>query len=171
MCEGIMVYRSLPAIGALVACLQAFSPAMANETITLMLDRATVIKAPARTTMVVIGNPAIADVSVQRNGVLVLTGKAFGETNLLALDDDGNLVSETWLRVQASNRNVVVFRGAEPESYSCTPECQPAIALGDADKHFGKAGGQTTARNGLASSTAQQPSSTTQQPSSTTQQR
>jgi hypothetical protein len=150
-----MLRRSLLAIGTLAACLTALNPATANEVITLMLDRATVIKAPAKTTMVVIGNPAIADVSVQRNGVLVLTGKTFGETNLLALDDDGKLVSESWLRVQASNRNVVVYRGAEPESYSCTPDCQPAIALGDADKHFSKVGGQATARNGLAASTTQ----------------
>jgi hypothetical protein len=151
-----MVRRSLLAIGALAACLTALGPSMANEMITLMLDRATVIKAPPRTSMVVIGNPAIADVSVQRNGVLVLTGKTFGETNLLALDDEGKLVSESWLRVQASNRNVVVYRGAEPESYSCTPECQPAIALGDSDRHFSKAGNQSTTRNGLAGSASQQ---------------
>ncbi len=79
-----------------------------------MLDRATVIKAPAKTAMVVIGNPAIADVSVQKNGVLVLTGKAFGETNLLAIDDQGQLVSESWLRVQGSNRNMIVYRAGEP---------------------------------------------------------
>ncbi len=150
-----MVRRSLLAAGALAACLPVFDHAMANEIITLMLDRATVIKAPAKTSMVVIGNPAIADVSVQRNGVLVLTGKTFGETNLLALDEEGKLVSESWLRVQASNRNVVVYRGAEPESYSCTPDCQPAIALGDSDKHFGKVGGQMSARNGMAQSSTQ----------------
>ena len=138
------------AIGAALA-----APAGAEETINLMLDRATVIRAPAKTTMVVVGNPAIADVAVQKNGVLVLTGKAYGETNLLALDEQGQLVSESWLRVQASNRNMVVYRGAEPETYSCTPQCQPAIALGDAEKHFGRAGAQTTARNALAAPTAQ----------------
>ena len=131
--------------------LVAASSARADDAINLMLDRATVIKAPAKTAMVVIGNPAIADVSVQKNGVLVLTGKAHGETNLLALDDQGQLVSESWLRVQASNRNMVVIRGGEPETYSCTPNCQPAIALGDSDKHFGKVGAQSAARNGLAS--------------------
>lgn len=144
-----MVHRPLAA-AALAAALLAAAPAAANDTITLMLDRATVIKAPEKTVMVVIGNPAIADVSVQRNGVLVLTGKAHGETNLLALDDQGQLVSESWLRVQQSNRNLVVYRGAETETYSCTPNCQPTIALGDSDKHFGKVGAQATARNGLA---------------------
>ncbi len=124
--------------------------AAANDAITLMLDRATVIKAPAKTAMVVIGNPAIADVSVQRNGVLVLTGKAFGETNMLALDDDGKLISESWLRVLENNRNLVIMRGAEAESYSCTPDCKPALALGDSEKHFARSGSQSVTRNGLA---------------------
>jgi Pilus formation protein N terminal region len=127
--------------------------AQANESISLMLDRATVIKAPARTSMVVIGNPAIADVSVQRNGVLVLTGKTFGETNMLALDDDGKLISESWLRVQDNNRNLVIYRGAETESYSCTPDCKPALALGDSDKHFARSGSQSVTRSGLANQT------------------
>jgi Pilus formation protein N terminal region len=140
------------------ACFIAASlgSAVANESISLMLDRATVIKAPAKTAMVVIGNPAIADVSVQRNGVLVLTGKTFGETNMLALDDEGKLISESWLRVQDNTRNLVVYRGAETESYSCTPNCKPALALGDSEKHFGRSGSQSSARNGLANPNPQQ---------------
>jgi len=150
-----MLHRSLAA-ALLATGVASASPASATETISLVLDRATVIKAPGKTVMVVIGNPAIADVSVQKNGVLVLTGKSYGETNLLAIDDQGQLVSESWLRVQGSNRNLVVYRGAEPETYSCAPECQPTIALGDAEKHFGKVGTQATARNGLANPNPQQ---------------
>jgi Pilus formation protein N terminal region len=140
------------------ACIVAVTlgSAVANESISLMLDRAIVINAPPKAAMVVIGNPAIADVSVQRNGVLVLTGKTFGETNMLALDDEGKLISESWLRVQDNNRNLVVYRGAETESYSCTPDCKPALALGDSDKHFGRSGGQASARNGLANPNPQQ---------------
>jgi hypothetical protein len=138
------------------AIVLALAPAtQAQEAISLMLDRATVIKAPAKTAMVVIGNPMIADVSVQKNGVLVLTGKSYGETNLLALDDEGKLVSESWIRVQGSNRNLVVYRGSESESYNCSPNCQPTLSLGDSEKHFGKVGGQATARNGLANTTTQ----------------
>jgi Pilus formation protein N terminal region len=135
-----------------LAFAMAFAPAaLANDGITLLLDNATVIKVPERTATLVIGNPMIADVSMQRNGIMVLTGKAFGETNLLALDESGGLVSETKLRVQRSPRNqVVVFRGSESETYSCTPECAPVLVLGDSEKHFAKVGGQTTNRNSLA---------------------
>jgi Flp pilus assembly secretin CpaC len=135
---------------ALAASLLAL-PASANDVITLLLDNATVIKVPQNTATLVVGNPMIADVAMQKNGIMVLTGKAYGETNMLALDDKGQLVSETRLRVQRPARGtVVVVRGAEPETYSCTPECAPTLTLGDSDKHFARVGGQTTNRNQLA---------------------
>jgi hypothetical protein len=146
--------RNALSAAVLAASLTFAAGVHAEETITLTLDRATVIKAPDKTSMVVIGNPAIADVAVQKNGVIVLTGKSYGETNLLALDDKGGLVSESWLRVQASNRNMVVYRGADSETYSCTPNCQPTIALGDSEKHFAKAGAQLGARNSLSAPSA-----------------
>jgi Flp pilus assembly secretin CpaC len=133
-----------------LACL-ATLPARASDVISLMLDNATIIKVPEKTATLVVGNPMIADVAMQKNGIMVLTGKAYGETNLLALDEGGALVSETRLRVQRAQRNtVVVVRGIEPETYSCTPECAPTLTLGDSEKHFGKVGGQTTNRNQLA---------------------
>jgi hypothetical protein len=132
-------------------------PAAANETvIAISLDRATVIKAPAGTAMVVIGNPGIADVAVQKNGVMVLTGKSFGETNMIALNDKGEMISENWLRVRPANRNshITVFRGGEPETYSCAPDCSPTVTLGDKNEFFGKTGGQVGARNGFAQGAA-----------------
>jgi Flp pilus assembly secretin CpaC len=128
--------------------------ALAQETINLQLDRATVIRAPAKTTTMVVGNPAIADVSVQKNGVIVLTAKSYGETNLLALDADGQLVSESWLKVHALARdNLVITRGVERETYSCAPTCVPTMTLGDSQKFFANTGGQVGARNGNASAT------------------
>jgi hypothetical protein len=130
--------------------------AQSNESISLMLDRATIIRPPAKTSMVVIGNPAIADVSVQKNGVMVLTGKSYGETNMIALDDQGQLISESWIKVGAPGRsNMVVVRGADTETYSCTPNCQPTVMLGDSEKHFGKLGSQVGSRNGSANAAPQ----------------
>jgi hypothetical protein len=139
---------------AVVACAAIVSTqALASDTITIMLDRATVVRAPEKTAMVVIGNPLIADVSVQKNGVMVLTGKGFGETNMLALDDQGKLLSETWLKVQRLDRNnLVIFRGGESETYSCSPDCQPTMTLGDSERQFNRVGGQSIARNSFAKS-------------------
>jgi Flp pilus assembly secretin CpaC len=147
------VHRSVSKVFAIAAVLAAASPALADETvINISVDRATVIKAPANTSMVVIGNPGIADVSVQKNGVMVLTGKSFGETNMIALNDKGEMISENWLRVRPANRSahVTVFRAGEPETYSCAPDCRPTVTLGDSEKFFGRSGGQVGARNGFS---------------------
>jgi Pilus formation protein N terminal region len=151
--------RALRVSFVAAALLASATAATSNDTIALTLDRATVIRAPEKTSMVVVGNPSIADVTVQKNGVMVLTGKNFGETNLLALDDEGKLISESWLRVEAMSRNrVTVYRGADSETYACSPNCQPTVALGDSEKYFGKASGQVGTRNALSAGTSTNPS-------------
>lgn len=105
--------------------------------LTVVVDRAKVIRLPERTQMVVIGNPAVADIAVQKNGIVVLTGKSFGTTNFLALDAAGNMLAEANVSVKApSDSTLVVQRGLDRYTYSCTPACQPSVALGDAGPYF-----------------------------------
>jgi hypothetical protein len=49
-----------------------------------------------------------------------------------------------------SDSVVTVQRGLDRESYSCTPNCQPSLLLGDANKYFAEVGGQAGQRNSLA---------------------
>ena len=98
-----------------------------------------------------VGNPIIADVSVQKNGILVLTGKSYGRTNLIALDGAGSLIAESMISVQApSDATVIVQRGLDRESYSCTPSCQPSLFLGDSAPYFASVGDQANKRTSLA---------------------
>jgi Flp pilus assembly secretin CpaC len=121
------------------------------ETVIVNLDHARIIRLPEKTQTVIVGNPIIADVVVQKNGIMVVTAKGFGETNLIALDATGNMLAESKIIVKAARDSVVtVQRGMERESYACAPACQPAIQLGDNQKFFAETGGQTTARNALA---------------------
>lgn len=123
----------------------------APETIAVVVDYAKVVRLPERTQTVIVGNPFIADVTVQKNGILVVTGKSYGVTNLIALDNTGTMLAETRISVQRPDQSVVIVqRGFERESYSCTPECMPSLLLGDAQKYFGEVGSQATQRNGLA---------------------
>jgi hypothetical protein len=129
----------------------AVEQASLSEPVTVMIDHARVVRLPERTQTVIVGNPIIADVSVQKSGVLVLTGKSYGRTNLIALDAGGTLIAESMISVQAPNDSVVtVQRGLDRESYSCTPSCQPSLLLGDANKYFSEVGGQAGQRNSLA---------------------
>lgn len=119
----------------------------------VMVDRAKIIRLPERTQTVVIGNPAIADMAIQKNGVVVVTGKSYGTTNLIAMDSTGNILAESIVSVAAPNDAVVtVQRGLDRQSYSCTPSCQPSVTLGDAATYFSDNRGQADARNQFATS-------------------
>ena len=125
--------------------------AAAAEPIKVMLDHAKLIRLPERVTTIVVGNPLIADASVQRGGMVVVTGKGYGETNLVALDRGGRVLLERMVRVEgASDHVVVVYRGVERETYSCTPKCEPRITLGDAKGYFTATLAETATRNGQA---------------------
>jgi hypothetical protein len=127
------------------------APQSNPETVSVMVDHAKVVRLPEKAQTVIVGNPGIADVSVQKNGVMIVTGKSFGVTNLIALDATGALLAESLVRVgAASDSMLTVQRGLERESYSCTPVCQPSVQLGDATRYFGETGSQITTRNALA---------------------
>jgi len=122
-----------------------------RDTVIVMIDHAKVVRLPERAQTVIIGNPMIADLTIQKNGIVVVTGKSYGITNVIALDGGGTLLAESFISVQAATESVVVVqRGLERESYSCTPNCQPSILLGDSSKYFSEVGGQAGQRNGYA---------------------
>ena len=119
--------------------------------VTVLVDNAKVLRLPEKTSTVIVGNPIIAEVTPQKNGVLVLTGKSFGSTNLIALDNGGAMIAETTIRVEASrDSTITVQRGLDRESLSCTPGCQPSVQLGDSAGYYGATSGQADARRKLA---------------------
>lgn len=107
-------------------------PAAAAEPIDVTLDQATVLQLPDRATTVIVGNPLIADLSIQPGGLAVITGKGYGATNFIALDRNGAVLMEKTVEVKGpSDATVVVYRGATRQTYSCAPDCSPRITLGD----------------------------------------
>ena len=53
------------------------------------------------------------------------------------------------------NAFVYVYRGANRESFSCTPDCEPRITLGDVNAYFEGAVNQTATRSGAAQGAVQ----------------
>jgi hypothetical protein len=126
------------------------APAFAAD-ITVILDHAKLVKLPERVATIVIGNPTIADATVQTGGTLVVTGKGYGITNIIALDRGGNVLIEKSIEVLGPTADVlVVYRGADRESYSCAPACERRLMLGDAQPVFDVTMGQVAGRSGLA---------------------
>jgi len=147
------VRRSLAAALALLASSIFVAPGHASEPdqIAVQLDQAKLLKLPNGTETIIVGNPAIADVSVQRNGVLVITGRAPGRTNFIALDSSGTIISESMVSVSVPvGAGLVVQRGLDQTSYHCAPNCLPSIGLGDEEKHFARTIDQSSRREGFA---------------------
>jgi Flp pilus assembly secretin CpaC len=132
------------ALGAFLAAATVLlsGAASGSDSISVVLDRATVLKMPEKVATVIVGNPLIADVSLQPGGIMVLTGKGFGATTVLM---------EKTIQVSGPRDDVVVVhRGVAQESYSCNPNCESRITLGDAQPHFQSALAQTMAKTGAA---------------------
>ena len=125
--------RSILAL-ALVALLADPVAAQAETTapISVKVNMARILRISAPAATVIIGNPGVADVTIQDPQTLVLTGKSYGETNLIVLDNMGNPVADTMIDVvQGTSDNVTVYMGAARTTLACNPICQPTIMLGD----------------------------------------
>jgi Pilus formation protein N terminal region len=135
--RAFVVFRSL-AIGILLVPASAFAaPAPTGGTIPVNIDQAKLIRLPERVATIIVGNPLIADVTLQLGGIVVVTGKAYGATNFVAMDRNGEVLVDRVILVEGpADPIVTVYRGIERESYSCTPICQPRITLGDSDRFF-----------------------------------
>lgn len=132
----------------------AATAAHANEREILVdLDYARIVKIPEGAQTLVIGNPAVADVTMLKNNkLMVITGKSFGTTNLIVLDQAGGQVGESVITVVPKDNKLVVQRGQHRESYSCQPECRPSIELGDDSEYMNLAIGSSKAHDGASSS-------------------
>jgi hypothetical protein len=130
------------------------SPAMpqnSTDVIAVTLDQAKIARLPTGATTLIIGNPMIADVTMLKaSGVMVVTGKGYGQTNMIAINSDGQVLDEKQIRVVPTTTVLVLQRGDSRVSYSCNPGCMPTVQLGDDNDLFSKAGTQITMRNGLA---------------------
>ena len=126
------------------------APAAQADSMTVSVDQALVMKLPERVATIVIGNPLIADAALQSGGVLVITGKGYGSTNLLALDRGGRVVLDKTVQVLGAGGDlVVVYKGVDRETYSCAPDCERRITLGDSKDYFKAALDQSHDRTDL----------------------
>jgi putative type II/III system pilus formation protein len=87
---------------------------------------------------------------LKNNNSMVITGKGFGQTNLIAIDAEGSIIEEKQVQVLPARTVLVLQNGNSRISYACNPQCMPSVQLGDDDKSFAEAGGQIATRNGYA---------------------
>ena len=109
----------------------------AGRDIEVLIDQATMLRLERSAAEIVVGNPSIADVSVQSGNTLVLTGKSFGETNLIVIDPQGKVIINRRVVVQEPvGGYVTVYRGKNRETLHCSPTCEKPLVIGDEPGYF-----------------------------------
>jgi Flp pilus assembly secretin CpaC len=113
--------------GAIMGAALFSSAAIADTGIGVTMNEAKIVKLARPADTIIIGNPAIADASVQDSKTIVLTGKGFGTTNLVILDTSGNPIIDEQVTVsRADASSVRIYRRADVQTLSCTPYCESA---------------------------------------------
>jgi hypothetical protein len=119
--------------------LVALTTAAAADDLVVKYDQSQLLRVPRAVTSIIIGNPSIADVTVQSPNLLVITGRTFGITNVIALDSDRNVIQDQRVVVvRDGTSQVSLYRGAKRETYNCAPACNPSLMAGDDAKYFGE---------------------------------
>ena len=125
--------RILAAIVSLAALVQ---PAAAQQ-LWLTMDQVRPFKLERPAKSIVVGNPAIADVTIQDNNNILLFGKAPGLTNIYVFDEDGEAAQNLIIRVRTPSTDMLtVHRGAARTTYNCTTNCEVTVTVGDDQTQF-----------------------------------
>ncbi|MEQ1698050.1 MAG: pilus assembly protein N-terminal domain-containing protein [Hyphomicrobiaceae bacterium] len=121
-------------------------PSATADDLIVRYDQAQLLRLPRPVNEIIIGNPSIADVAIQGGNLLVVTGKTFGVTNIIALDADRNIIQDQRIVVERDQAVVNLHRGTGRQTYSCTPQCQPNLTIGDDATYFKNLDAQSSSK-------------------------
>ncbi|APG82922.1 component of type IV pilus PilQ [Sinorhizobium americanum CCGM7] len=97
----------------------------AEQMMRVYMDHARVLKLDRPVSKVIIGNSDVADATVADSKTIVLTGRNFGTTNLVILDQDGNAIVDERILVSIDEGNTVrVYKQTTRTVFSCSPNCE-----------------------------------------------
>lgn len=129
----------------------ALAPAAMADTFRVNVDETVPLKLPSPANSVVIGNATMADVAVHDANTLLITGKAFGITNLYVLDRTGRTIWSGELAVGGKAAGeLTILRGTGVSTYSCLDKCRSTPMVGDDPKHFDEVMQTVTAKAATA---------------------
>jgi len=125
-------FAAMTALLAVLALGALPTQAADDAAISVNVNMARVLRINAPAATVIVGNPGVADVTIQDPQTLILTGKSYGQTNLIVLDNRGEPVADTMIQVVQQQAGVMtVYQGLNRTTLSCSPTCQPTVMLGD----------------------------------------
>ncbi len=140
----------------LLASVLAFAapPVLAAEAIEITADQSTLIALPALPSTVVVGNPSIADVTLDGQN-LFIHPRGPGLTNVIVLGANGSPIADYRVHVVFDDsESVAVYSPAGRDSYSCAGDCEPVLRVGDSTEFFKSAADQIKSKSEIAAAQA-----------------
>ncbi|NOX81494.1 MAG: hypothetical protein GXP06_00590 [Alphaproteobacteria bacterium] len=120
------------ALFSVLATLFALTTSAQAGQVWLTMDQVHPYKLERPALDIAVGNPAVADVTVQDTQNLLLFGKSPGLTNIYVFDDAGEVIENIVIRVRSQNSDMLtVHKGVFRTTYNCTSSCEPVITVGD----------------------------------------
>lgn len=125
--------------------------AEAGQPLTVYTDHSRILNVDRAPGTVIVGNPSIADVTIQGNQVF-LHARSYGTTNVIIMDENGNPLADYDVTVQTGgDDNVFVFKaGVIKQTYLCAPDCESILHVGDEKDYFKELAAQQQSKVGLA---------------------
>jgi Flp pilus assembly secretin CpaC len=141
-----MIRTAKTIVGVTLALALFGAQAIAAPAFRVALDQASPIVLREAASAVVIGNPAIAGVSMQNDRMLFVTGRAYGTTNLIVLGANGRPIYESRVTVGAdeSGSTVMVTKGTSTVRHECAPLCRRTPDMADDKTVFEEVTGAAT---------------------------
>ncbi len=99
---------------------------------------------------ILVGNPAVADVTVLSKKTMFVSARSVGTTNIVALDENEEEIAswEVFVREPDSKR-VTLRQGPSRETYQCAPYCERSLSQNDSPAAHGSHLGVINAEMGL----------------------
>jgi hypothetical protein len=128
------------------------------EELIVKSDETMLIKLRGAPGTIIIGNPSIADATLE-GGNLFVQGKAFGSSNIMVLDGAGNQLANYHITVQmGGDNNVALFSGGPRYSLVCAPLCEAGMQPGDPSKYVNELISVNEAKSNIAKGISNQDS-------------
>jgi hypothetical protein len=141
--ETVMTIRfAIPVLAAMLVVAAPQALAANQQPLVLTTNQTSVMNVAASPGTIVVGNPSIADVTVEGRQIF-LHGRAFGTTNVVLFDTKGGLMQEFEVFVQeGSSAEVSLYRAGVSYTFVCVKDCQPILHPGDEKEWFAMLNGQ-----------------------------
>ncbi len=120
--------RLLPILLAAAFAAAPLAAVAQTGALNVEIDRSARVQLSGPASSVIVGNPAIADVTVVDANTLFIVGKGYGVTEVVAVDGLGRTLFQREIVVSGGSTGTVrVWRGAQATEMACGSSCAPSV--------------------------------------------